>query len=81
MDWLVYEIKLGTSIVSLSAVYCKFNSLNMCILQYCVIMTMCVFSVFVGDCKLMIVHLITYSLARTVCRHILNTHMMVVAYV
>ena len=30
MDWLVYEIKLGTSIVSLSTVYCKCD-LNMCI--------------------------------------------------
>ena len=71
MNCLAYEIKLGTSIVSLSTVCCKFDSLNMCILQYCVIMTMCsyVFSVFVGDCNLIIVHLIIYSLARTVCIH------------
>ena len=41
MDWLVYEIKLEISIISLSTVYCKFDSLNMCILQYCVLMTMC----------------------------------------
>ena len=63
MDWLVYEIKLGTLIVSLSTVYCKFDSLNMCILQYCVLM-MCF-----GDCKLIIVHLIIYSLAKTMCIH------------
>ena len=25
MDWHVYEIKLGTSTVSLSTVYCKFD--------------------------------------------------------
>ena len=41
MDWLACETKLGTSIVSPSTVYCKFDSLNMCILQYCVLMTMC----------------------------------------
>ena len=28
-----------------------------------------VFSVFVGDCKLIVVHLIIYSLAKTVCIH------------
>ena len=31
MDWLVDEIKLRMSIVSLSTVYCKFDSLNVCI--------------------------------------------------
>ena len=41
MDWLVYETKLETSTVSLSTVYCKFDSLNMHILQYCVLMSMC----------------------------------------
>ena len=37
MDWHVYEIKLGTSTVSLSTVYCKFD-LYVCIvfLQACV---------------------------------------------
>ena len=32
MDRLVYEIKLGASIVSLSTEYCKLHSLNVCIL-------------------------------------------------
>ena len=44
MGWLVYEIKLGTSIVSLSTVYCKFYSLNVCILNYCILQAcVCVF--------------------------------------
>ena len=37
MDWLVY----GNINCFMSTVYCKFDSLNMCILQYCVLMTMC----------------------------------------
>ena len=41
MDWLAYEIKLGALIASLSTVYCKFDSLNICILHYCVVMAMC----------------------------------------
>ena len=71
MDWLVYEIKLGTSIVSLFTVYCKFDSLNMhvYITILCSYDHVYVFSVFVGDCKLIFVHLIIYSLARTVCIH------------
>ena len=36
MDWHVYEIKLGTSTVSLSKVYCKFD--------------FCVYSVFTSRC-------------------------------
>ena len=57
MDWLVYiyEIKLGTSFVSLSTVYCKFDFLYMCAVFY---KHVYVFSVFVGDCKLIFVHLI-----------------------
>ena len=79
MHWLVYEIKLGTSIVSSSTVYCKLDSLyRVCIVFY---KHVYVFSVFVGDCKLIFVHLIIYSLARTVCIdfiYILNIHIMVV---
>ena len=41
MDWLVYEIKLGTSIVFLSTVYCKFDFLNVRALNYCVFTSVC----------------------------------------
>ena len=63
MDWLAYEIKLGTSTVSLSTVYCKFDSLNMHvhITMLCSYDHVYMFSVFVGDSKLIIVHLIIYS--------------------
>ena len=65
MDWLAYEITLGTLFVSLSIVYCKFDSLNVCVL--CFYKHVYVFSVFVGDCKMIFVHLIIYTLAKTVC--------------
>ena len=52
IDWHAYEIKLGTSTVSLSTVYCKFDFL------YMFYKHVYVFSVFVGDCKLIFVHLI-----------------------
>ena len=39
MDWHAYEIKLGTSIVSLSTVYCNFDFLYM----YTVFLQACVF--------------------------------------
>ena len=55
MDWYPYEIKLGTSTVSLSTVYCKFDFLYMCTVCY---KHVYMFSVFVGDCKLIFVHLI-----------------------
>ena len=55
MDWHAYEIKLGTSTVSLSTVYCKFDFLYMCTVFY---KHVYMFSVFVGDCKLIFVHLI-----------------------
>ena len=69
MDWLVatyvYEIKLGTSIVSLSTVYCKLDSLHVCILNYCVFtIHVYVFSVFVGD--MIFCASIIYNLPRTV---------------
>ena len=55
MDWHPYEIKLGTSTVSLSTVYCKFDLLYICTVFY---KHVYMFSVFVGDCKLIFVHLI-----------------------
>ena len=67
MDCLVYEIKLGTSTVSLSIVYCKFEFL--CVYSVFTSMCMCFLSLYVGDCKLILVHLIIYSLARKVCIH------------
>ena len=48
MDWLVYEIKLGASIVSLSTVYCKFDSLNVCKLNYYVFTSMCTTNTSIG---------------------------------
>ena len=58
----IYEIKLGTSTVS----YTVSLILYVCIVFY---KHVYVFSVFVGDSKLLFVHLIIYSLARTVSIH------------
>ena len=44
MDWLAYETKLGTSIVSLPTVYCKFDSLYVCIVFSQACMCMCFLS-------------------------------------
>ena len=69
MNWLVYEIKLGTSIVSVQlTVSSIFKCVYIKLLYY--YKDMYVFSVFVDDCKLIFVYQIIYSLARTVCIHL-----------